>query len=134
MASSESMSSGQVEWNMASLLNIELSKLRSNANSYFISGKYREAIDTLIAMKMSGIHVFTKKEREALDAIEKELLGSLLNYSYLGSFNPSSYAAARNSVIKIREKFPIYNEKLMDALHNHGFLGSMKRDSTRMNI
>lgn len=134
MVSSESMSNNQVEWNMAALLNMELSKLRSNSNSYFVQGKYREAIDSLIAMKMTGMHVFTPKERETLKKIENELLNSLLNYNYLGSFNPINAKMAALSVKNIRIKLPEYNEKLMDLLHTHGFLGSYKKDSARMNI
>jgi tetratricopeptide (TPR) repeat protein len=134
MVNPESMSNGQVEWNMASLLNIELSRLRTNANTYFISGKYREAIDTLIVMKMTGIHVFTKEERDAIKILELELLSSLLNYSGLNSFNIGNYAEAKKSLIKIRKIFPEYNEKLMDTLHAHGFLGNYKRDSGKMNI
>lgn len=134
MVEQQFMSADQVEWNMAGLLNFELSRLRNNANSLFIAGKYREAIDTLITMKMTGIHVFTKDERKALDNIEKELISSIMGIKGANSFNPELNHKAVEAALKIRTKLPEYNEKLMDFLHAHGFLGSYKRDSGRMRI
>lgn len=134
MVDVNSMSNSQVEWNMANLLNIELSKLRSNANTYFISGKYREAVDTLIVMKMTGIHAFSKEERDSLDIIEKKLFPSMIHLSTITSFNSRERSKAVEDIIKIKWLFPKYNEILMDTLHRHGFLGQYKKDAGRMKI
>lgn len=134
MVDFNSMSAAQVEWNMAGLLNIELSKLRSNANSFFVAGKYREAIDTLFVMKMTGIHVFDRKERERLEILERKLLLSMMHLSMAASFSPKERLKAMEDISKIRIIFPKYNEMLMDTLHAHGFLGNYKKDSGSMNI
>ena len=134
MVDIHSMSASQVEWNMANLLNIELSNLRVKANTFFISGRYRQAMDSLIAMKMTGIHAFTKEERRALESLEKEINPSLISISAIGSFNDIERTKANNAISVIREKFPLYNEKLMDTLHTHGFLGAYKKDIGKMKI
>lgn len=134
MVNSEGMSADQVEWNMAVLLNMELSKLRSNSNSYFIAGKYREAVDTLIAMKMTGIYAFSKEERKSLIELEKKLLAAVIHVNGSSSFNKSISSKAVEASIKIRDIYPLYNEKLMDMLHAHGFLGGYKKDSGMMRI
>ena len=134
MVSSIDMSSDQVEWNMANLLNIELAKLRSQANTYFISGKYKNAVDSLVTMKMTGVHAMDKDERNALEEKEKELEQPILDYSRINSFNPEDKIAGISAIIKLRKIFMEYNIILMDTLHAHGFLGTYKKDGGIMKI
>ena len=134
MVDISAMSNAQVEWNMANLLNIELSNLRAKANSYFIAGKYKQAMDSLIAMRLSCMYAFVKEERDALKDIEKELEVPLIQAQGIDTFNDDERKIAVKAMMVIRKNFPIYNEVLMDALHAHGFLGSFKKDSSMMRI
>ena len=134
MVSSEGMASDQVEWNMANLLNIELSNLRQQANRNFVSGRYNLGIDSLVAMKMTGVHAMDQNERAALTTIEKEIEKHLIDFNKSNSLNDEDRRRAAIASLFLRRLFLSYSELLMDILHAHGFLGSYKKDGARMKI
>lgn len=127
-------SSNKVEWNMAALLNIELAKLREQANTALIKGDYRKGVDCLKGMAMTSIQVMTPEERSKLKAMEKVFEIPLLAYSGLGSFNTTQRKQANKASLLIREKITEYNEAVMDILNEHGFLGSYQKDMGKMKV
>ena len=131
---SEDYSTDKVEWNMANLLNIELARLRSKANDHWINKEYSKAVDTLMAMKMTGGHVMHKEERVKLTSIEQQLEIPLAEYMGISSVNTNDVMKGRVAVIKVRRLYLQYNELVMDLLEKYGFLGGRKKDAGRMKI
>lgn len=124
----------KVSWNMAQLLNIELSNLRQKANYHYIQGNFKRAVDSLKAMAQTAIHVMTKEERDKLKEIDKEFKIPLIVYNGLGSFNPQEINKAKIASLKLSDSYSKYNEVLMDILNVHGFLGEYKKDAGSMKI
>lgn len=124
----------QVSWNFASLLNMELGKLRARANAYFINRQLSKATETLLAMRMSCVHVLDDNEIKSLVAKEDELL-KLIGQSekeIRGFGTDSELKEKANANIQIYKKFTTYNDELMNLLSKYGFLGSKKIDTTKM--
>ena len=122
----------KVEWNMAALLNMELGKLRSETNRYFVQKDYRKAVDCLISMWMTAVHVMSPAEKTAVEKLDTVLRAQLVSYGLRTSWNSTEGKKGMEAELNIRKIFPKLNEKVMDALFVHGFLGAMKKDSSKM--
>jgi len=120
----------QVEWNMAGLLNMELARLRNEANQYYTKHEYSKAFSCLLAMKQSAIHTIRPEERTELEKIEDKFYNivGLLNTS-LKIENQKLYFKVVGMVSKL---YNSYNNKLQDYLDFYGFLGDRKKDSSKL--
>ena len=127
-------SQGQVEWNMASFINMELADINRRANSAWISGEYIKALDCQKAKRMTAGYSFSKEERKELDIIEEEF-EPILNYIQLiHSWNKEQKQKAVVAIIRFKKLYKKYVERLNDALDNHGWYGARKKDAAKMNI
>ena len=117
---------------MAALLNLELARLRTAANTAFVSGKFKTAIDCLDAMLMTAIHVLNESERKQLSDFENQFEPLLILYGHIGTWNKERLIAARKAEFALRKLYPKYNMIIMDFLDKYGFLGSRKQDASKM--
>lgn len=121
----------QVEWNMAGLLNMELSRLRNEANIAFVNGNYRKAVACVMAMKHSCIQVIEEDDRKAL----KEMESKLIKYSKMIAYN-WGFQSPPPIIIKVQSEleklYMDYNESIQDILDNYGFLGGKKQDASKL--
>lgn len=124
----------KVAWNASQGLIMEISNRRVSANTFFINGNMRKALNTLIAIKQSVIQSFNLEERKELIDIEEKFnkLSTFLNSNMRSSFNSSvrnSFIQANTMASKIYSE---YNEKLMDLLEKYGYLISEQADASKM--
>ena len=123
---------GQVSWHMASLITLELSKLRAKANSEYQRTDFNSAMSTLESIRMTANYAFTQEERIDLDKLENEILPLLMKVKGIGSFNKASIKLAATTLEQVRPLLKTYNNKLLDALDKHGFFGARKKDAAKM--
>lgn len=121
----------QVEWNMANMLNLELARLRTSANTAFISGEFKKAVDSLNAMLMTAIHVLNDAERSQVTELENQLNPLLMQYGYTG-WEKNQIIISLKARMDLRKLYPKYNMLIMDLLDKYGFLGSRKQDASKM--
>lgn len=124
----------KVSWNTSQGLIMEISNRRSYANTFFVSGKIRQAFNTLIAIKQSVIQSFKKPEREDLEKLEKKFnkIAKFLYASSANSFNINqreAFSLAKSIAIKYYSE---YNNKLMDLLNDRGYLIGEQTDASKM--
>lgn len=124
----------KVSWNVSQGIINEISNRRSFANTFFIEGEIRKAINTLISIKQSVIQSFTEDERTNLFNIEEKFnkCAGMLSSSSANSFNKKtreSHKLAKDLATKIYSE---YNDKLMDLLENYGYLIAEQTDATQM--
>ena len=113
---------------------MEISNRRSYANTFFVNGDIKKAINTLISIKQSVIQSFNEKERAELKLIEERFskVSKYLSSSAGTSFNPeqrNAYHIAKDHAVKI---YSAYNDKLMDLLETYGYLIGESTDASRM--
>ena len=127
-------SQGQVEWNMASFINMELADINRRANSAFISGEYIKALDCQKAKRMTAGFSFTAAERKALDDLELQFDPIIGAIAFAHSWNKEQKNSAAVAIYRFRKLFSKYVERLNDTLDAHGWYGARKRDAAKMNI
>lgn len=122
--------SEQQEWNMAALLNNELALLRNRANTFYISGKFNEAFQCLVAIKSTSIHVMNEDERKRLEDLEHQFFKYI---NVIGSRLQQKNSKLYNKVAGVVfNTYKQYNDLLQDLLNRYGFLGDTKKDSSRI--
>jgi ERCC4-type nuclease len=126
--------SSKVAWNASQGIIAELSNRRNQANTSFINGDLKKAMNTLISVKQSVIQSFKPDERTELENIEKEFskVSSVLSKFLSNSFNNKereAFQLAHKIASRIYSK---YNDKLMDLLQSRGYLVGEQADASRM--
>lgn len=146
----EEQSGGQVSWNSAQFLIMEISTLRANANQYCLKGDYIKAFECLRAVKRSTIQSFKSNDRLLLKAKEKEFEECLrfqklvkpqgfsreLNFPK-GINEEETRKLKRELLKKINNIVPLYedySELLSDLLEKCGYLIPAKQDASKMSF
>jgi len=124
----------QVAWNASEGIIMEISNRRTYANTFFVNGDIKKAINTLIAIKQSVIQSLTKEERESLNVVEQRFnqFVKYLNSSSANSFNSGLRKSYNFAKEKAAEIYSEYNDTLMDLLETYGYLISEKTDASKM--
>ncbi len=119
-------------WNSASAIMFEIAKLRTSANTYYVAGNYKLAINNLIAISQTVTSILNPTEFEALETIEDDFFDTIIiidegddTFDSKGS----DWLTAKKKLLKLYNK---YNRCIMLALQNHDLLLSEKTDTTRM--
>lgn len=124
----------KVAWNASQGLIMEISNRRSYANSFFVNGDIKKAINTLISIKQSVIQSLDNEERNNLK--EKELLFSRASVYLNSSCGTSWNKDIRDAYVlskRLSEKiYSEYNDLLMDLLEKYGYLIGEQTDSSKM--
>jgi hypothetical protein len=131
MVSSETT---KVSWNASQGIITEISNRRTSANTFFINGDMRKALNTLISIKQSVIQSFKPEEREKLKKIEEKFdkVSKFLTHSASHSFNNDvrhAFSLANDYATDIYSK---YNDLLMDLLEDRGYLVGQMADASKM--
>ena len=124
----------KVSWNASQGLITEIANRRSYANTFFVNGNIKKALNTLISIKQSVIQSFNSGERKSLKEIEEKfnMCSGFLSSSSSGSFNKKTrelYSLAKNIATKI---YSGYNDMLMDLLDKYGYLIGEQTDASQM--
>jgi len=124
----------KVSWNTSEGLIMEISNRRSKANSYFIEGDIKKALNTLISIKQSVIQSFNNNERSDLRLLEEKFnrVSPALARSMSNSFNKyqiNLFLRAKAIAITIYSE---YNNKIMDLLEDRGYLIGEQSDASKM--
>lgn len=124
----------KVAWNASEGLIIEISKRRSMANSFFISNKFKQSMNTLIAIKQSVIQSFDKAEREKLNKIEEKFskISPGLSSSFSNSFDNNKNKVFLMAQRVAKKIYSEYNDLLMDLLDERGYLIGEQSDGSKM--
>lgn len=126
--------SDQTEWNFAQLNNMELARLGTSSNDYFISGNYSKAFKAQIARKMTGSYMFNKDERDSLEELEKRIAILMEQLGGTESLNKNQVRVGRVARISLLKIYPTYVQMVSDLLDKYGFFGSRKKDASKMGI
>lgn len=122
----------QVEWNMAQLLTMEISRLRVEANRAFVQRNYPKHVESIISMKMTTQHCFSKQQRDELQKLEDKIF-PLLNITGIETaFDPSKEELKQRAMTGLRKLCMEYDSEVMTLLDRYGFLGDKKKDSSRI--
>jgi hypothetical protein len=124
----------KVAWNASQGIIAELSSRRTMANTSYISGDLKKAMNCLISIKQSVIQSFKQEERDELEKIELKFnkISLSLSRSSATSFNSKqreTFKLAHSVAVKIYSQ---YNNRLMDLLQSRGYLVGEMADASRM--
>ncbi len=130
----EDRTGSEVEWNMAALVNMELAKLNSEANTAAISGNYSKAVACQLAKKQSAGFTFSEEERAKLKEMENKFNILLLKVRGIHSWNEEERIEGSMAEIELRSLYDSYVELLNDLLDKYGWFGGRKKDATRIRV
>jgi hypothetical protein len=124
----------KVAWNASQGIIMEVSNRRSYANSFFINGDIKRALNNLIAIKQSVIQSFTEEERKKLKELEDKFnrVSRFLSKNSASSFNSEvreAFALSKEYALKVYSE---YNDYLMDLLDDRGYLIGEQSDVSSM--
>lgn len=119
---------GEVAWNLASMITLQIGGLLSNADQFFVNRSFGNAMSNLKAVRLKISSNISVKEMNELDKKEG---------NFWFSFNRSKIKTSDNHDLKkFRSNSYVlycqYNDLLMGYLKKYGFLIPNKKDKTNM--
>lgn len=124
----------EVAWNASQGIIMEISNRRAAANTNYISGRIKIAMNNLIAIKQSVIQSIKDNERKELRIIESKFnqISPALSIGYSNSFNSKDRKIFLEANSISKKIYSEYNDKLMDILQDRGYLVGEKSDASHM--
>jgi len=132
---SENNSNFESSWNTAGALIMEVSRLRTLANTAFTGNSKKKAMEYLIAIKMTICSILNDEEIRTLEDIENTFYkNDAIVLSYVDAGFKKRGDEWIKAVTEVSKAYSEYNTLLMRALQNHDLLLNQKVDTTVMKI